>query len=57
MPGWWRLRRRARAEGKPLDGLLTGYASAGLLGRLADSPDHKRVVLDGGALLASYGDG
>ena len=50
------LRKKARAEGKPLDELLTLYALEGLLGRLADSPDRERFVLKGGVLLAAYDD-
>lgn len=51
-----RLRKIARAAGRPLDELLTLYALEGLLGRLADSPDRDRFVLKGGVLLAAFGD-
>ena len=50
------LRKKARAEGRPLDELLTLYALEGLLGRLADSPDSERFILKGGVLLAAFGD-
>ena len=50
------LRKKAKAEGRPVAELLTLYALEGFLGRLSESSDDRRTfVLKGGVLLAAYG--
>jgi hypothetical protein len=48
------LQRRARAEGRPTQGLLTLYVVERWLARLALSPYAEQFVLKGGILLAAF---
>lgn len=49
------LRKRARADRRPVDELLQLYALEGYLARLATSPRADQLVLKGGLLLAAFG--
>ena len=48
------LQRRARAEGRPTQELLTLYVVDRWLARLAVSPYAEQFVLKGGILLAAF---
>lgn len=48
------LQRRARAEGRPTQELLTLYVVERWLARLALSPYAEQFVLKGGILLAAF---
>lgn len=48
------LRKKARAERRPMDELLQLYALEGFVDRLSTAPVSQQLTLKGGVLLSAY---